>query len=178
MYPVFLTPKNLAFLKGVQMKTGCIIQLPNLAPNSSRNYNNYNNSGEKSITVTGSIDGVFLAKQDITGCLPIVLMFDLKNDNTNANQQSAQKIGEKYECFINIKQKPKQSNRNCVIKSSEMNVLNMFLARQELLGCSSHGIEQMNQQINQQIQNMNLNQQNQPQPVVFYPTILQPVIYN
>jgi len=48
----------------------CSIQFPD--PRSSR---------KSQIVVYGTLDGVFAARQELLGCLPLVLMFDLPDEN-------------------------------------------------------------------------------------------------
>jgi len=95
--------------------------------------------------MTGSCESVLYARQEIISQLPLVLMFDLKED---ISMSTTQKLGEQFECFISIKSKAKQATKSCIIKSSEANVYNMFKARQTLMNLSYNGLEDIPMPVN------------------------------
>jgi protein bicaudal C len=134
----FMNAKNIAKIKQIQNTTGIHIELPSLEPSEfhARNLSNRRLSSgpdqpiiiDKQVVMTGTIEGILYARQEIINNLPLVLMFDLK---TEVSPQLAQETGEQFECFISIKSKAKQATKSCIIKSSEANVYNMFKARRK-----------------------------------------------
>jgi len=136
----FMNAKSVAKIKAIQANTGITIDLPN-----DRNTKSIFDNNDKIVSMTGAMEGVLYARQEIISQLPLVLMFDLKE---NIDTQSAQSIGEKFECFISIKSKAKQATKSCIIKSSEANVYNMFKARQILMNLSYNGLEDIPMPVN------------------------------
>lgn len=129
----FMNAKSVAKIKAIQANTGINIDFPSERAN------------DRHVSMTGSCEGVLFARQEIISHLPLVLMFDLKED---VSQMQALQIGEKYECFISIKAKAKQVTKSCIIKSSEANVYNMFKARQTLMNLSYNGLEDIPMPVN------------------------------
>lgn len=129
----FMNAKSVAKIKAIQANTGISIDFPSERAN------------DRLVSMTGSCEGVLYARQEIISHLPLVLMFDLKED---VSQVQALQIGEKYECFVSIKAKAKQVTKSCIIKSSEANVYNMFKARQTLMNLSYNGLEDIPMPVN------------------------------
>merc|ERR1712203_632762 len=129
----FMNAKSVAKIKAIQANTGINIEFPSEKTN------------DRMVTMTGSCEGVLYARQEIISHLPLVLMFDLKEDVSNMEAQS---IGDKFECFISIKAKNKQATKSCIIKSSEANVYNMFKARQSLMKIPFNGLEDIPMPVN------------------------------
>lgn len=140
----FMNAKSVAKIKNIQANTGITIDLPT-SERKNQILEGITNNVERVVCMTGSCEGVLFARQEIISHLPLVLMFDLKEDVTAT---TAQQIGEKYECFISIKSKAKQATKSCIIKSSEANVYNMFKARQSLMNLSCNGLEDIPMPVN------------------------------
>ncbi|XP_041364910.1 protein bicaudal C homolog 1-B-like [Gigantopelta aegis] len=85
------------------------------------------------VYITGNIESVFLARQQLIGCLPLVLMFDVKED-IDLDQGRVQQLTEQLDVYISVKPKPKQTSKSVIVKSIERNASNMYLARLLLLG--------------------------------------------
>ncbi|XP_033735384.1 protein bicaudal C homolog 1-B-like [Pecten maximus] len=83
--------------------------------------------------ITGNIESVFLARQHLIGCLPLVLMFDVK-DEIDMDQARITQLMEQLDVFISVKPKPKQPSKSVIVKSIERNAPNMYLARLTMLG--------------------------------------------
>lgn len=100
---------------------------------------------KSTVYINGAIDSVILARETLMGCLPIILMFDFK-DESNAIVDNAKitNLMKTYDVTINIKPKPKQPSKTVIIKSVESKILNMFLTRKEMLGLSTSGIVEKN----------------------------------
>lgn len=88
---------------------------------------------KSTVTIHGSIDGVYLARQKIIGCLPLVLMFDMKDD-CDVDPTFVGQLMDKFDVFISIKPKPKQPSRSVIVKGVERNASNLYETRRRLLG--------------------------------------------
>lgn len=88
------------------------------------------------VAVTGEVDCVFRARDQLLGCLPAVLMFDVHESDDNILSSSL--IGDlmqKLDLFISVKPKKGQL-QSVIIKSIEQNIQCMYRARTSLLACS------------------------------------------
>jgi protein bicaudal C len=85
-----------------------------------------------SVTISGAIHNVYLARQLLLGSLPIVMMFDVP-DSIDIDEPMIQKLQAENEVTITIKPKARQSNKSCIIKTQERNVGGMYVARHKLL---------------------------------------------
>lgn len=139
----FMNAKSVSKIKAIQANTGVTIEFP--TDKKSTTIEAITAQCEKVVAMTGSCEGVLFARQEIISHLPLVLMFDLKDEVSNMEAQS---IGDKFECFISIKAKNKQATKSCIIKSSEANVYNMFKARQSLMKIPFNGLEDIPMPIN------------------------------
>lgn len=83
------------------------------------------------VTITGTIDGVYSARQQLVGNLPVSLIFDFPENNIES--EKAAKIMKNLDVFINIRQKTRQSSLCVVIKGIEKFVDKIYDARQQLL---------------------------------------------
>ncbi|XP_025087615.1 protein bicaudal C homolog 1-like isoform X1 [Pomacea canaliculata] len=90
------------------------------------------------VYITGSIESVSLARQQLIGCLPLVLMFDVKED-VELDQGHISQLMEQLDVYISVKPKPKQPSKSVIVKSIERNASNMYLARLLLLGLRPEG---------------------------------------
>ncbi|KAG5329672.1 BIC1B protein, partial [Acromyrmex heyeri] len=91
---------------------------------------------KSNVTITGDIHNVYLARQQLVGSLPLVLMFDLPEDSMTASVD-AEKISQlmqSLDVFINVRHKPKQSTLSVIIKGIERKASNIYQARKQLLG--------------------------------------------
>ncbi|KAK7901900.1 hypothetical protein WMY93_018669 [Mugilogobius chulae] len=87
----------------------------------------------------GTIESVCLARQYLMGCLPLVLMFDIKED-IDVEPQCITALMEQLDVFISIKPKPKQPSKSVIVKSVERNAVNMYEARKFVLRLESNGV--------------------------------------
>ncbi|KAK3759560.1 hypothetical protein RRG08_009746 [Elysia crispata] len=88
------------------------------------------------VFISGAIESVFLARQYLMGCLPLVLMFDVK-EAIELDQGRLTQLMETLDVFISVKPKPKQPSKSVIVKSIERNARNMYLAREILVGLRS-----------------------------------------
>ncbi|XP_076856732.1 protein bicaudal C homolog 1 isoform X2 [Brachyhypopomus gauderio] len=121
--------RNGSNVKHVMQRTGAQVHFPD--PNCPQK--------KSTVYIQGTIDSVCLARQYLMGCLPLVLMFDIKEDIT-VDPQCIASLMEQLDVFISIKPKPKQPSKSVIVKSVERNALNMYEARRYLLGLESSGV--------------------------------------
>ncbi|XP_054454078.1 bicaudal C homolog 2 [Anoplopoma fimbria] len=123
---LFLLGQNGAHFLSVMHQTQTQIILPDLsAPQSP-----------PSLLIQGSPDGVCLARQQLMDCLPVCLMFDMREDgeaDTCKLAQMMQNLG----VFISVKPKVKQTSKSVVVKGLERNISCLYEARRLLLGLDS-----------------------------------------
>ena len=86
-----------------------------------------------SVTISGAIHNVYLARQLLLGSLPIVMMFDLP-ESLEVEESFIARLQEDHDVVISIKPKARQTNKSCIIKTQERNCAGLYLARHSLLG--------------------------------------------
>uniref|UniRef100_A0A3Q3WED7 SAM domain-containing protein n=1 Tax=Mola mola TaxID=94237 RepID=A0A3Q3WED7_MOLML len=126
---LFMKGRNGSNIKHITQRTGAQIHFPD--PNSPQK--------KSTVYIQGTIESVCLARQYLMGCLPLVLMFDIKED-IEVEPQCITAIMEQLDVFISIKPKPKQPSKSVIVKSVERNAVNMYEARKFLLGLESNGV--------------------------------------
>ncbi|XP_044005866.1 protein bicaudal C [Aphidius gifuensis] len=95
---------------------------------------NIPNLKKSNVTITGSIDNVYIARQQLVGSLPLVLMFDLPEFSLETVEtDNLNKMMQKYDVFINVRHKPKQNSLSVIIKGVERNATNIYETRRKLL---------------------------------------------
>ncbi|XP_044060719.1 bicaudal C homolog 2 isoform X2 [Siniperca chuatsi] len=123
---LFLLGQNGAHFLSVMHQTQTQIILPDLsAPQSP-----------PSLLIQGSPDGVCLARQQLMDCLPVCLMFDMREDGEADPCKLAQMM-QNLGVFINVKPKVKQTSKSVVVKGLERNISCLYEARRLLLGLDS-----------------------------------------
>ncbi|PWA23714.1 hypothetical protein CCH79_00006094 [Gambusia affinis] len=123
---LFLLGENGANFLSVMHKTQTQIILPDLsAPQSP-----------PSLLIQGSPDGVCLARQQLMDCLPVCLMFDIREDGEGGPSKLAQMM-QNLGVFISVKPKAKQTSKSVVVKGLERNISCIYEARRLLLGLDS-----------------------------------------
>ncbi|XP_042275231.1 bicaudal C homolog 2 [Thunnus maccoyii] len=123
---LFLLGQNGAHFLSVMHQTQTQIILPDLsAPQSP-----------PSLLIQGSPDGVCLARQQLMDCLPVCLMFDMREDGEADSCKLAQMM-QNLGVFISVKPKVKQTSKSVVVKGLERNISCLYEARCLLLGLDS-----------------------------------------
>uniref|UniRef100_A0A8C8C3C2 SAM domain-containing protein n=1 Tax=Oncorhynchus tshawytscha TaxID=74940 RepID=A0A8C8C3C2_ONCTS len=123
---LFLLGQNGAHFLGVMHQTQTQIVLPDLsAPQNP-----------PSLLIQGSPDGVCLARQQLMDCLPVCLMFDMREDGEADPRKLAQMM-QSLGVFISVKPKVKQTAKSVVVKGLERNISSLYEARRLLLGLES-----------------------------------------
>ncbi|XP_041709478.1 bicaudal C homolog 2 [Coregonus clupeaformis] len=123
---LFLLGQNGAHFLGVMHQTQTQIILPDL--NAPQN--------PPSLLIQGSPDGVCLARQQLMDCLPVCLMFDMREDGEADPRKLAQMM-QSLGVFISVKPKVKQTAKSVVVKGLERNIPSLYEARRLLLGLAS-----------------------------------------
>ncbi|XP_021029643.1 protein bicaudal C homolog 1 isoform X2 [Mus caroli] len=126
---LFMMGRNGSNVKHIMQRTGAQIHFPDPS----------NPQKKSTVYLQGTIESVCLARQYLMGCLPLVLMFDMKED-IEVDPQVIAQLMEQLDVFISIKPKPKQPSKSVIVKSVERNALNMYEARKCLLGLESSGV--------------------------------------
>ncbi|XP_030631304.1 protein bicaudal C homolog 1 [Chanos chanos] len=126
---LFMMGRNGSNIKHIMQRTGAQVHFPD--PNNPQK--------KSTVYVQGTVDSVCLARQYLMGCLPLVLMFDIKED-IEVEPQCITSLMEQLDVFISVKPKPKQPSKSVIVKSVERNALNMYEARRFLLGLDSSGV--------------------------------------
>jgi protein bicaudal C len=123
---LFMIGRNGMNIKHIMTRTGANIQFPD-AESSQRN--------KSAVFITGTIDSVCLAREQLIGCLPLVLMFDLKDETGTVMNDivGLAQLMEALDVFISVKPKPKQLSKSVIVKTVERNAHNMYYARVYLL---------------------------------------------
>nr|XP_046263164.1 bicaudal C homolog 2 [Scatophagus argus] len=123
---LFLLGQNGAHFLSVMHQTQTQIILPDLsAPQSP-----------PSLLIQGSPDGVCLARQQLMDCLPVCLMFDMREDGEADPCKLAQMM-QNLGVFISVKPKVKQTSKSVVVKGLERNISCLYESRRLLLGLDS-----------------------------------------
>jgi len=85
-----------------------------------------------SVSISGAIHNVYLARQLLLGSLPVVMMFDLP-ESLDVDEMMINKLQEEHDINISIKPKARQTNKSCIIKAQERNCAGVYIARHNLL---------------------------------------------
>ncbi|CAH1793905.1 unnamed protein product [Owenia fusiformis] len=119
-------------IKHIMQRTGATIHFPEQTTVTPQR--------KGTVYLTGSIESIFQARQQLIDCLPLVLMFDMKEDQETIDQSRITRLMEQLDVFISIKPKPKQPSKSVIVKSIERNAPNLHKARRILLGLEQDGL--------------------------------------
>ncbi|MGH0115519.1 UNVERIFIED_CONTAM: hypothetical protein FKN15_024849, partial [Acipenser sinensis] len=97
---LFMMGRNGSNIKHIMQRTGAQIHFPD--PNNPQK--------KSTVYLQGTIDSVCLARHYLMGCLPLVLMFDIKED-IEVEPPFITQLMEQLDVFISIKPKPKQPSK-------------------------------------------------------------------
>ncbi|XP_072295733.1 bicaudal C homolog 2 isoform X2 [Eucyclogobius newberryi] len=123
---LFLLGQNGAHFLSVMHQTQTQIILPDLsAPQSP-----------PTLLIQGNPDGVCLARQQLMDCLPVCLMFDMRED-AEADPCKLAQMMQNLGVFISVKPKVKQTSKSVVVKGLERNISSLYESRRLLLGLDS-----------------------------------------
>uniref|UniRef100_W5LCV2 Bicaudal C homolog 2 n=1 Tax=Astyanax mexicanus TaxID=7994 RepID=W5LCV2_ASTMX len=129
---LFLLGQNGANFLSVMHQTHTQIVLPDLtAPQHT-----------PSLLIQGTADGVCLARQQLMDCLPVCLMFEMKEEGESDPRKLAQMM-QNLGVFISVKPKVKLTAKSVVVKGLERNIESLYEARRLLLGLESSEVSIM-----------------------------------
>lgn len=115
-----LGPNNENF-KRIMHRTATTIQFPDSSDSALAPLR------RSTVTISGAIENVFLARQNILGSLPLVLMFDLMPDAV-IDQSEVTQLNQTLGTTIITKNKRMDGRRPVIIKGSEKNAANIYEA--------------------------------------------------
>ncbi|XP_026463078.1 protein bicaudal C-like isoform X2 [Ctenocephalides felis] len=114
-------------LKGIMQRTQTQIMFPDaLDPNIP-------SLRRSCVTIIGNIDGVYSARQQLIGSLPLVMMFDLPDNVGTTDPDNINNLMKSLDLVIQVRHKPKQNTMSVIIKGIERNATKMYEARNKLL---------------------------------------------
>ncbi len=85
-----------------------------------------------SVIINGSIHNVYLARQQLIGSLPLLMMFDIPDD-LGIDEGLVGRLQEELDVQITVKPKSRQISKAVVIRTQERNAGSMYRARAVLL---------------------------------------------
>eukprot|EP00794_Sanderia_malayensis_P016909 gene16909-18615_t len=121
----FIVGRNGSNIKQIMQSTGASVQFPD-----------QNSQGKRStVYITGTVESTITAKVQLMDFLPLVLMFDVKeeNDGLVSDQRIISQLVDELDVLINVKPKPRQGSRSVIVKSIEKNAQNIYLSRCHLI---------------------------------------------
>lgn len=116
-------------LRGIMKSTGTEIIFPDA------NDCNVKPIKRSQVTITGTIEAVYAARQQLIGSLPVTLIFD--HPENTIDMDKVAKLMKTLDVFINVRPKFRQSNLCIVIKGIEKFIGKVYEARQQLLSISA-----------------------------------------
>ncbi|XP_066139863.1 protein bicaudal C [Euwallacea fornicatus] len=122
--------KNHGNLKAIIHHTNCQIMFPDAQDP------NIPNLKKSNVTITGNIHNIYKARQLLMGSLPLIVIFDLPDDQDELKIKPEQISGIQttYDVSINVRQKANKTTKACVIKGIERQASNIYKARNVILG--------------------------------------------
>jgi len=85
-----------------------------------------------SVSISGAIHNVYLARQLLLGSLPIVMMFDLP-ESLQVEESVISKLQDEEDVTISVKPKARQTSKSCIVKTQERNTEGLYKTRHILL---------------------------------------------
>lgn len=113
-------------LKQIMQKTGTRIYFPDSRdPGSSV-------PKRGNVLITGSVEGIFSARQMLVGSLPVVIKFDI-NDEFTVKDWFLRQLQDENGVSITIKDKTRESSQTVTMRTEERNAAGLYHARHQLL---------------------------------------------
>nr|XP_018909986.1 PREDICTED: protein bicaudal C [Bemisia tabaci] len=127
--------RNNTNLKTIMHHTGVQVMFPDA------NDPNIPSLKKSSVTITGGINQVYLARQMLLGSLPMVIMFDITGDTAMMSNEQINELMHTLDVVISVRYKPKQSVTSVSIRGVERNASNVYEARRILLKLNEPSIK-------------------------------------
>lgn len=113
-------------IQRIMHDTCTTIQLPEA-------HSRYHNS---QVVISGPLDSVIEARQQLVGCLPVALLFDVLDEGENITSSLTGELMQSFDVFLSIKPKTKRMTQSVIIKSIEQNMECVYEARRKLFDIS------------------------------------------
>lgn len=130
-HPIVLG-KNAQNLREIMQRTNTIIIF------QDSNDANVKPIKRSQVTISGPINGVYLARQQLLGNIPVTVIFDYPD--INIDSETIKELMAAHDVFISSRPKARQSTMCIVIKGIEKFITNIYDARHELLKLTSDRI--------------------------------------
>lgn len=85
------------------------------------------------VVITGPLDNTLQARQQVLGCLPVALLFDVINEGDSITSDAIDRLMQSHDVFLSVKPKQKQPTQSVIIKSIEQNMECLYEARRRLI---------------------------------------------
>ncbi|XP_076365853.1 protein bicaudal C homolog 1-like [Tachypleus tridentatus] len=130
----FVMGKDNINVKMIMQKTGVLVTFPDSSGTVSESTENFVTTlhHASSVTITGCVDAVYLAWQELMGHLPLVLMFDLKDDQ-ELHTALIHQLMELLKVKVIIRPKPKKNIKTVVVRGAEKDSRALFEVRRQVL---------------------------------------------
>lgn len=119
--------KNNSNLKMIMHRTATQIMFPDACDP------NIPSIKKSNVLITGVIHNVYLARQQLLGSLPLVLMFDVPDESVSIQNEQVNQLMQTHDVLITIRHKPKQNSMSIIVKGIERNANKIYEARKQLL---------------------------------------------
>ncbi|XP_046859286.1 protein bicaudal C homolog 1-like [Xenia sp. Carnegie-2017] len=126
---MFVVGRSARNIREIMEETGAKIDLPSPTLSTRTGV----------IIISGPIHAVIQARALLVDYLPLLLMFDLKEEEAEQFAEQPERlkqIEDKFMVSITIKPKPKQTSKSLTIKTKEKNSRNLYLTRLQIMGGS------------------------------------------
>ncbi|XP_070492413.1 protein bicaudal C isoform X2 [Chironomus tepperi] len=130
-HPIVLG-RNAQNLREIMQRTNTIIIF------QDSNDSNVKPIKRSQVTISGPISGVYLARQQLLGNIPVTVIFDYPD--INIDSETIKELMATHDVFISSRPKARQSTMCIVIKGIEKFITNIYDARHELLKLTSDRI--------------------------------------
>ncbi|KAK3920505.1 Protein bicaudal C [Frankliniella fusca] len=127
--------KNNSNLKMIMHRTATQIMFPDSCDP------NIPSIKKSNVLITGVIHNVYIARQQLLGSLPLVLMFDVPEESISVQNDQVTQIMQTYDVLITIRHKPKQSSMSITVKGIERNATKIYEARKQLLNLKEETVK-------------------------------------
>lgn len=119
--------KNNSNLKMIMHRTATQIMFPDACDP------NIPSIKKSNVLITGVIHNVYIARQQLLGSLPLVLMFDVPDESISIQNDQVALLMQTHDVLITIRHKPKQNSMSIIVKGIERNANKIYEARKQLL---------------------------------------------
>ncbi|XP_014246795.1 protein bicaudal C homolog 1-B isoform X2 [Cimex lectularius] len=96
---------------------------------------------KSNVTITGSINDVYLARQQLIGSLPVLFMFDVPETSPAVETTRISDIMNKQNVLITTRHKVKQNIITFIIKGIERNIGDIYEAHKRLIGSNEPSVQ-------------------------------------